>query len=172
MAGLRASKSFSLRDRRRFGWRNLVIALMSGMLAVMATLAYLAYTLPLPDGFGEAPDRPSMLLKAENDEVFASRGEFRGEWLGSDQFPDMLRNAVVAAEDRRFYSHFGIDFRGIGRALVANFKAGEIRQGGSTITQQLAKTYFLEPDRTVKRMVSTGDGPLRMADVGSRSAPD
>jgi 1A family penicillin-binding protein len=153
MAGLRASKAFSLRDRRRFGWRGLVIVLLSGALTVMVTLGYLAYTLPLPDGFGEAPDRPSMLLKAENDEVFASRGEFRGEWLTSDQLPDMLRDAVVAAEDRRFYSHAGIDFRGIGRALAANFEAGEIRQGGSTITQQLAKTYFLEPDRTVKRKI-------------------
>ncbi|UCH75533.1 MAG: PBP1A family penicillin-binding protein [Rhodospirillales bacterium] len=119
----------------------------------MATLAYFAYTLPLPDGFGETPDRPSMLLKAENDEVFASRGEFRGEWLSPGELPQTLRHAVVAAEDRRFYAHAGIDLRGIGRALAANFEAGEIRQGGSTITQQLAKTYFLEPDRTFKRKI-------------------
>lgn len=127
--------------------------LLSCAVAVMGTLAYFAYTLPLPDGFGETPDRPSMLLKAENDEVFASRGEFRGEWLSPEEMPQSLKQAVIAAEDRRFYSHWGVDLRGIGRAVAANFEAGEIRQGGSTITQQLAKTYFLEPDRTFKRKV-------------------
>jgi len=138
---------------RRFGWRDLVILLLSGALAVVGTLGYFAFTLPLPDGFGEAADRPSMLLKAENDEVFASRGEFRGEWLLPGDISEDLRHAVVAAEDRRFYSHHGVDLRGIGRAIAANFEAGEIRQGGSTITQQLAKTYFLEPDRTFKRKI-------------------
>ena len=154
MSRSRASKVFTKRRGiRRLGWRDLVIMLLSGVLVVIGTLGYFAYTLPLPDGFAEAPDRPSMLLKAENDEVFASRGEFRGEWMLPGDLPDQLRQAVVAAEDRRFYSHHGIDLRGIGRAIVANFEAGEIRQGGSTITQQLAKTYFLEPDRTFKRKI-------------------
>ncbi len=150
---LKASRRFSMRDRRRLGWRDFIIVLLSGAVAVMGTFAYFAYSLPLPDGFGEAPDRPSMLLKAENDEVFASRGAFRGEWLAAEELPEQLRQAVVAAEDRRFYLHSGIDLRGIGRAVAANVEAGEIRQGGSTITQQLAKTYFLEPDRTIKRKV-------------------
>ncbi len=153
MGGLRASRLFPRRDRRRFGWRDLVIVLLSGVIAFLGTLGYFAYTLPLPDGFGEAPDRPSMLLKAENDEVFASRGEFRGEWMRADELPASLQQAVIAAEDRRFYAHAGIDLRGIGRAVATNLEAGEIRQGGSTITQQLAKTYFLEPDRTIKRKV-------------------
>ena len=137
----------------RFGWRDLAILLLSGVTAVLGTLGYFAYTLPLPDGFAESPDRPSMLLKAENDEVFASRGEFRGEWLLADALPEQLRQAVVSAEDRRFYSHYGVDLRGIGRAISVNFQAGEIRQGGSTITQQLAKTYFLEADRTFRRKI-------------------
>src|SRR4029078_1162036 len=59
--------------------------------------------------------------------------------------------AFVAIEDRRFYSHWGIDVRGIGRAMVANMRAGGVRQGGSTITQQLAKTSFLSSDRRMKR---------------------
>jgi len=153
MSRLRASKLFPRPDRRRIAWRDAAIVLLLGVVAVLSTLAYFAYTLPLPDGFGEAPDRPSMLLKAESDEVFASRGEFRGEWLSPEELPQSLKQAVVAAEDRRFYSHWGVDLRGIGRAVAANFEAGEIRQGGSTITQQLAKTYFLEPDRTFKRKV-------------------
>ena len=59
--------------------------------------------------------------------------------------------AFVAIEDRRFYRHWGIDPRGIGRAMLANLRGGGVRQGGSTITQQLAKTNFLSSDRTIKR---------------------
>ena len=57
----------------------------------------------------------------------------------------------MAIEDRRFYRHWGIDPRGIGRAMLANLRGGGVRQGGSTITQQLAKTNFLSGDRTIKR---------------------
>ena len=59
--------------------------------------------------------------------------------------------AFVAIEDRRFYRHWGIDPRGIGRAMLANLRGGGVREGGSTITQQLAKTNFLSGDRTIKR---------------------
>ncbi|SFM40538.1 PBP1A family penicillin-binding protein [Thermodesulforhabdus norvegica] len=65
--------------------------------------------------------------------------------------PDYLKNAVIAVEDRRFYSHGGVDLVGILRALWVDIKAGRIVQGGSTITQQLVKNYFLEPERTIKR---------------------
>ena len=59
--------------------------------------------------------------------------------------------AFVAIEDRRFYRHWGIDPRGMARAFVADMRGGGVRQGGSTITQQLAKTNFLSGDRTIKR---------------------
>ncbi len=150
----RAGKIFSRHGRRRrIGWRDLVILLLGGVLAVFATLGYFAYTLPLPDGFTAELDRPSMLIKAEDGEVFASRGVYRGDRLTVDELPLHLLQAVVAVEDKRFYEHPGIDLRGIGRAMLANFQAGEVRQGGSTITQQLAKTYFLEQDRTIKRKI-------------------
>ena len=64
-----------------------------------------------------------------------------------------LPDAVIAAEDRRFYSHFGIDPIGIARAAMANFRAGGVLQGGSTITQQLAKILFLSPDRNFSRKI-------------------
>jgi penicillin-binding protein 1A len=139
--------------RRRFGWKDVALVLLGGLVTVLCTLAYFAYTLPLPDGFMAEPDRPSMLIKADNGDVFASRGIYRGDRLKFDELPKQLLHAVVAVEDKRFYEHHGIDLRGIARALVANIKAGEIREGGSTITQQLAKTYFLEQDRTIKRKV-------------------
>lgn len=142
------------RDRRRlFGWRDVVIVMLGGLVAMFTTLGYFAYTLPLPDGFMGEVDRPSMLIKAEGEEVFASRGVYRGDRLTVEELPPHLLQAVVAIEDKRFYEHYGIDPRGIGRALVANFQAGGVSQGGSTITQQLAKTYFLEPDRTIKRKI-------------------
>ena len=71
--------------------------------------------------------------------------------LDYSSIPADLRNAILAAEDQRFFSHFGIDPRGIGRALRANLSQGEVMQGGSTITQQLAKNTFLSPERSYRR---------------------
>ncbi|HET8678094.1 MAG TPA: PBP1A family penicillin-binding protein [Blastocatellia bacterium] len=68
-----------------------------------------------------------------------------------DALPDDLRNAVIAVEDRRFFAHSGIDWRGIGRALWRDINEGEIVQGGSTITQQIIKNSFLSADRTFDR---------------------
>lgn len=153
MISTRGRDGSSTGRRRWFGWKDVVLTLLAGLVALMATLGYFAYTLPLPDGFMTEPDRPSMLIKAEDGEVFASRGVYRGDWLTVEELPPHLLQAVVAVEDKRFYEHPGIDLRGIARAMFANIKAGEIRQGGSTITQQLAKTYFLAQDRTVKRKI-------------------
>ncbi|MES6505853.1 transglycosylase domain-containing protein, partial [Cutibacterium acnes] len=66
---------------------------------------------------------------------------------------DNLIKATLATEDRRFYDHFGIDIPGLARALVTNAQAGGVRQGGSSITQQLAKNLFLNNERTIERKV-------------------
>ena len=70
-----------------------------------------------------------------------------------DKIPKNLQNAFIAVEDNRFYDHNGIDIRGIFRAVYSNFVSGEVAEGGSTITQQLAKNAFLSQDRTIKRKV-------------------
>src|SRR5207247_2826705 len=62
-----------------------------------------------------------------------------------------LKQAIIATEDARFYSHFGVDPMGIARAVYQNFRRGRIVEGGSTITQQLAKILFLTPDRSLER---------------------
>ncbi|MEL6378967.1 MAG: PBP1A family penicillin-binding protein [Pseudomonadota bacterium] len=80
-----------------------------------------------------------------------SRGARYGEAVSVDELPDYLVAAFLATEDRRFYDHFGIDLRGTIRAAVTNYRSGSVVQGGSTITQQLAKNLFLSPDRTYKR---------------------
>ncbi len=76
----------------------------------------------------------------------------RREILPFDKFPPQLVHAFLAAEDRRFYEHQGLDYRGIARALGANLRAGEVAQGGSTITQQVAKS-FLSSERTIQRKI-------------------
>jgi penicillin-binding protein 1A len=65
--------------------------------------------------------------------------------------PPYLPKAFIAIEDRRFYSHFGVDPIGLARAVVTNILGGRFSQGGSTLTQQLAKNLFLKPDRTLER---------------------
>ena len=74
--------------------------------------------------------------------------------LKFEDIPENLRNAILAAEDQRFFDHHGIDPRGIGRALIANLSGREIKQGGSTITQQLVKNTFLTPERSFTRKFS------------------
>ncbi len=136
---------------RRF--RFAVFALLLLAVAGFSTLTYFAYTLPLSDNFGAPESQASITLLSRDDEVFAMRGYFDAEILSLDDIPRHLVQAVLAIEDRRFYRHFGIDPIGMGRAAAVNLLAGEVRQGGSTITQQLAKMMFLSRERTFKRKI-------------------
>jgi penicillin-binding protein 1A len=83
-----------------------------------------------------------------------SRGIKHNDSIPLEDFPDNLIKATLATEDRRFYDHFGIDIAGTARALVTNAQAGGVRQGGSSITQQLAKNLFLSNERTIERKVN------------------
>ena len=92
-----------------------------------------------------------MTLVTTDGQILASYGDLYGKPVSLDQLPPYLPEALLATEDRRFYSHFGLDLRGLLRATLANIQAGHVVQGGSTITQQLAKNVFLTPDRTIRR---------------------
>ncbi len=125
-----------------------------GLWGVIAIIAISAYTLlALPDGtLFKIPQRePGIVMLADDGEVMARRGGFLGDDVRLEELPPYVPEAVVATEDHRFYSHFGVDPIGLARAMFANLKAGGVVQGGSTLTQQLAKNLFLEPDRTIKR---------------------
>ncbi len=93
------------------------------------------------------------ILELEPEEIMQFFGpeRERRHLISIEQVPEHLVRAVLAAEDHRFYQHAGVDFRGILRALMTNLRHGAIRQGGSTLTQQLAKNYFLTPARTLTR---------------------
>jgi penicillin-binding protein 1A len=97
--------------------------------------------------------QPEITLQDRGGVTFASFGDRYGEYLTLDQISPWLPKAVIAVEDRRFYQHPGIDPIGIGRAFVRNIQAGRVVQGGSTISQQLAKLAFLTPERSLMRKV-------------------
>ena len=94
---------------------------------------------------------PGITVVAADGSILEQRGAFNGVFVALRDLPPQLPQAVIATEDRRFYQHFGIDVIGFARAIVANLKAGHIVQGGSTITQQLAKNLYLSPERTFIR---------------------
>ncbi|MDI7862873.1 penicillin-binding protein [Rhizobiaceae bacterium n13] len=100
------------------------------------------------------PDRPpNVKITAVDGTVIANRGGTGGEALSLENMSPYIPQAVIAIEDRRFYSHFGVDPLGLARAMVTNVTTGRMVQGGSTLTQQLAKNLFLSPERTLERKV-------------------
>ncbi len=115
-----------------------------------AVLGYLALTLP-PIDSASLTRRPNIVILDASGAELGSFGDIYGEAVALKDLPKHLPAAVVAIEDRRFYDHFGIDLRGLARAMVANAQAKGVVQGGSTITQQVAKNLFLTPERTLTR---------------------
>lgn len=97
--------------------------------------------------------KPSITILAEDGSIVARYGDITGAIINAAQLPPHVLQAVMAVEDRRFYSHFGVDPVGLLRAIVTNLRAGRVVQGGSTITQQLAKNLFLTPERTLGRKI-------------------
>ncbi|WP_299477394.1 PBP1A family penicillin-binding protein [uncultured Roseibium sp.] len=124
-----------------------------GVIAVVCVIGYYAAYLP-PTSEWQVPARPpNVKIVAINGDLLANRGDTGGEAVRLEQLPPYLPNAVIAIEDRRFRSHFGIDPIGLMRAAYTNVTSGRVSQGGSTLTQQLAKNLFLQPDRTIKRKI-------------------
>ncbi len=128
----------------------------TGVLAVVVLATYIgycAYTLPLSRRPGAEPAPAAVVYATASGQPFAARGAYRGDKITADQLPQDLAHAVVAIEDRRFYSHGGIDPRGIARAAWRNLIGRGGLEGGSTITQQLAHLAYLTPERTMHRKV-------------------
>src|ERR1700761_9002433 len=138
-----------LRIGRVFYW-GAVLALWA-VIAGIGMLIWIGIHLP-PIQSLEIPKRPpSVLILGDNGATLATRGEMGGAAVPLAELPDYVPKAFIAIEDRRFYSHFGIDPWGIVRAGVADLLHRGVSEGGSTITQQLAKNLFLTQERTVSR---------------------
>ena len=123
------------------------------MLAAAVVLLWFARDLPRPEAALDAARRPSLTLEDRTGHVFATFGDIVGEPLRLSDMPPYLPAAAVAVEDRRFWHHPGIDPIGLARAAWVNLTAGRVVQGGSTITQQVAKNLFLTNARTFRRKV-------------------
>ncbi len=115
-----------------------------------AILLWLVVTAPLGRAL-EPLDDPALLLVSAEGRPIARRGAMKDEPVTIAELDPMTPAAFIAIEDRRFHRHLGVDPRAVGRAMVTNLRAGGVRQGGSTLTQQLAKTGFLTSDRSLKR---------------------
>ena len=140
--------------RRSFIGRLIYWSLVLGLWLVIGgigTVAYVGAHLP-PIQSLEIPKRPpSIQILDMAGRALARRGDLAGAPLALKEMPSNVPRAFVAIEDRRFYEHYGVDPMGIGRALIANILHRGVAQGGSTITQQLAKNLFLTQERTITR---------------------
>jgi 1A family penicillin-binding protein len=138
---------------RWHSWGTLSALVLLSFLLVSASFLFLALKdVPWREIADGSLKRTTVLVTADG-QPLVRQGPFQGRPARYGEFPPHLVDAVLSIEDRRFFEHYGIDLRGISRAFVRNFQAGEIVQGGSTITQQLIKILYLENDRTVKRKV-------------------
>ncbi len=140
------------RRRRPFRWWLRWTMRGFGVLLVLLVIAiaWLAFTAPLSKSL-EPPAPPSITLLSAEGTPIAERGANIGKPVDAAKLPAHVTQAFMAIEDRRFRTHWGIDPRGIARAMWTNTVAGGVRQGASTITQQLAKNAFLDSDRTATR---------------------
>ena len=154
-----ARKSRTARKRRGlFGllrsaiYWSLILAIWGGI-AAAGVVAWYGAKMPSATTW-EVPARPpTVKIVSVEGRLIANRGMTGGEAVGLHEMSPYIPQAVIAIEDRRFYSHFGIDPLGLARAMASNIAAGRLREGGSTLTQQLAKNMFLSPARTIERKV-------------------
>lgn len=122
-----------------------------GLVALGGIIGYFAMKLPPIDQLSVPKRPPNVAIMAADGSLIANRGETGGSNVSIGELPPYVAKAFVAIEDRRFYQHFGIDPVGLARAFAKNFTAGRMEQGGSTLTQQLAKNIFLTQERTLSR---------------------
>ncbi|TCD56673.1 carboxypeptidase [Synechococcus sp. BS56D] len=141
--------------RTRRHW--LILAATAGGVGIGVAMGQAAITqaldATLPDARGIARfNRPGTITLLSSDgQVIQKLGPATREKIEPGQMPELVKQAFVAAEDRRFYEHDGVDLWGISRAVVTNLRQRAVREGASTITQQLARTVFLSQDRTITR---------------------
>jgi penicillin-binding protein 1A len=146
---------------RRFrmsGWRRGVVELLSEgfTLGAVGSVVMLALALPAFEethGDWRAQDDFAVTFTDRYGNEIGQRGIIQRDSVPVDEMPDHVIKAVLATEDRRFFEHYGIDFPGLIRAMSENVRANSVVQGGSSITQQLAKNLFLTNERTVERKI-------------------
>lgn len=154
-----ASRGSRRRTRRglfgifaRLVYWGFVLAIWGGI-AAAGLVVYYGAKMPSATTWAIPERAPNIKIVSVDGKLIANRGMSGGEAVGLGGMSPYIPQAVIAIEDRRFYSHFGIDPIGLARAMVTNLTSGRLSQGGSTLTQQLAKNLFLKPERTLERKV-------------------
>jgi penicillin-binding protein 1A len=122
-----------------------------GVLALGIAVSIAYSTLPGYEELKQSPNGQMIRVRAADGSVIVSLGPSFGAWLSFNQIPTIMSDAMVSVEDRRFRSHFGVDPIGIARSVSVRIQRGRFAQGGSTITQQLARNIFLTNDKTWTR---------------------
>ncbi|WMT87088.1 penicillin-binding protein [Pelagibacterium sp. 26DY04] len=159
-SGPRRPKSRKVKKKRSGGMKFIVglayfcfTMLLIGGIAVAGIVVYYGRDLG-SSATWEVPQRPpNIRVLASNGQLLTNRGQTGGEAVSISELPAYVGQAVIASEDRRFYSHFGVDPIGLTSVLIESARAGEFTRGASTITQQVAKNLFLTPDQTLGRKV-------------------
>ncbi len=137
--------------------KGLAYAALVGVLALVVAVAVASAYLPSYGELTKRSDLGQMIrVRAANGQVLLQLGPSFGQWLPYDQIPPEMRAAIISTEDRRFRSHLGVDPIGIARSIEVRISSGHWRQGGSTLTQQLARNIFLTNNRTFVRKVKEG----------------
>jgi penicillin-binding protein 1A len=151
-----AKRSRSSKAPKQRGWfaktfRFGLLAALLGLIALGSAIAVAWSTLPNYDLLKKSPNGQMIRLRAVDGTVIVAMGPVFGEWLKYRDIPPVMVNAMVAVEDKRFRSHLGVDPVGIARSVKVRFEKGRFSQGGSTITQQLARNVFLTNNKTFAR---------------------
>ena len=142
------------RKPRRWLRRLVVWSLAIGLVLIGGVVAAVAMEASSLPGFSEmksSQNGQTIVVRARDGTQLVALGPSYGHWLSYEQIPTVMKDAIVSTEDRRFRSHFGIDPIGIARSVGVRLQSGHWKQGGSTLTQQLARTVFLNNDRTFGR---------------------
>jgi len=123
------------------------------VLAIGAAVMVAASSLPGYQALKSQQQGQMIVVRARDGSELVTMGPSYGKWIPVDQIPAVMKDAMISVEDRRFYDHFGVDPVGILRSLFVRVESGKWRQGGSTLTQQLARNVFLNNNRTFTRKV-------------------
>src|SRR5699024_8253359 len=140
----------------RFIRWSVILALATatlGILAVVGIYFYLVPQLPSVDTLNNVQLQAPLRIYSQDKKLMAEYGDKRRIPLAFDQFPSLIVKAVLAAEDDRFYEHPGVDYQGLLRAVYYLVKTGKKVQGGSTITMQVARNFFLSSKKTYLRKI-------------------
>ncbi len=140
--------------RRLFVWGGAVALL--GVLSLAVAVGLAANSLPDYDELKATQNEQMIVVRARDGTELVTLGPSYGKWIAAGQIPQVMKDAILSTEDKRYYQHIGVDPIGIVRSFYVRYRDGRWRQGGSTITQQLARTVFLNNSRTFGRKLREG----------------